>query len=185
MFPAQDRLFPEVCRTIGEGHTGGFLEQQIRFHMLVDLPSDCLFKIDRTSMAHGLEVRVPMLGNGMLDYAARLPLAMRLNLRRTKEPLRTLAEDLAPTNAVPAPKRGFCFPLDDWIRPGLSTCWQEWGITQVLSRFGFNSAELDRLVSQHHQMPRVGQTYEAGSLYAQLFDLLQLGIWAQNYSIRV
>ena len=56
---------------------GNSKEQQIQFHMRVDLPCDNLFNVDRMSMAHGLEVRVPMLDNSMLDFAAALPLKMR------------------------------------------------------------------------------------------------------------
>src|SRR5690606_27732199 len=111
--------------------------QQMRFHLLVDLPCDCLFKVDRMSMAHGLEVRVPMLSNAMLDYAAELPLAARTHRGRTKEPLRSVAERLVPALTSPAPKHGFGFPVRDWIAAGVRDLWREGDLTRVLARAGF------------------------------------------------
>ena len=71
LFGDRQQLFPEVRAMIGSGEAGGFEEQQIQFHMRVDLPCDNLFKVDRMSMAHGLEVRVPMLDNAA--YSTSLP----------------------------------------------------------------------------------------------------------------
>jgi asparagine synthase (glutamine-hydrolysing) len=104
LYPDTAEPFPDVRTIIGSGGGGGFLEQHSRFHLLVALPCDGLLKMDRMSMAHGLEVRVPMLSNGMLEYAEQLPFAMRNRGSRTKEPLRTVAESLASTLAQPARK---------------------------------------------------------------------------------
>ncbi|HEY0970481.1 MAG TPA: asparagine synthase (glutamine-hydrolyzing), partial [Gemmatimonadales bacterium] len=121
---ASDDPFPGMRETIGPGADGGFLEQQIRFHMHVVLPCDALFKVDRMSMAHGMEVRVPLLANDMLDYGARLPLEMRADGRRTKEPLRSIAETLSPTVARHTGKRGFGFPVDTWMRGRITQQWR-------------------------------------------------------------
>jgi asparagine synthase (glutamine-hydrolysing) len=185
LFPCKSELFPEVRAMIRPEETGGFVDQQIRFHMLVDLPCDILFKADRMSMAHGLEVRVPMLANGMLEYGAQLPLAMRARGGRSKEPLRTLAETLSPTMARPSPKHGFGFPLDLWIRGKIGQYWHDWEITSILQRVGFQSAELNRMVTSYSQTGPVGQTYNTRSLSAHLFDLMLLAIWMDNHHIQI
>lgn len=185
LFPCQDEPFPEIRSLIGRGETGGFLAQQIRFHMKVVLPCDALVKVDRMSMAHGLEVRVPMLANKMLQYGERLPLSIQLQAKRTKEPLRTLAETLSPTLAQPSPKWGFGFPLDMWMRGKLAQYWREWKLTPVLSKVGFQAAEIDRLVACYAQLNGTAEGYDSRALSMRLFDLMLLAVWIDNYQISV
>ena len=185
LFPDPREPFPEVRAIIGCGHGGGFSEQQSRFHMLVTLPCDALQKVDRMSMAHGLEIRVPILSNGMVEYAAHLPLSVRHRGRRTKEPLRTIAEMLAPTLTQPAPKRGFCFPLDGWMRRDLVRNWREWELTQRLAGIGFVSTELERLVGQYEVAGRDGDGYASGTLAGRLFDLMLLALWMERHRLHL
>ncbi|HEX3160470.1 MAG TPA: asparagine synthase (glutamine-hydrolyzing), partial [Gemmatimonadaceae bacterium] len=151
-FPDGEGRFPEVRDIIGDGARGGFAEQQIRFHLLVDLPCDCLFKVDRMSMAHGLEVRVPLLGNAMLDFGARLPLAARYRASRTKEPLRSVAERIAPTLREPSAKAGFSFPLDSWLRGSLAGRWREWELTPTLAALGLQPQVVDALLARYDDL---------------------------------
>jgi asparagine synthase (glutamine-hydrolysing) len=179
-FPCPDRPFPEITDRLGNGRTGGFAEQQIRFHLLVDLPGDCLTKVDRMSMAHGLEVRVPMLSNRMLEYAAALPLTMRTRQGRRKEPLRSVAEGIAPTLSTPFAKHGFEFPLDGWMRGSLAESWRAWGITRHLSSVGFMPGPVDAMVAAYDAAPRGRPSHATGRLSTQLYDLLLLGIWVER-----
>ncbi len=75
------------------------------------LPDDMLCKIDRMSMAHALEVRPPLLGNSVLDFAARLPFAAKNAGASGKRVLRVLARRLVPPWVVDRPKQGFALPL--------------------------------------------------------------------------
>ena len=183
VFPGDQATFPEVRELIGPGSTGGFPEQQLRFHLLVDLPCDNLFKVDRMSMAHSLEVRVPLLSNAMLEYASRLPVHLRTQRGRTKEPLRTLAESLAPTLRRPAPKQGFSFPLDAWSRALAPTHWRNWGLVDVLTGIGFQRKRLERLVSDYEVVGVGAPTFQSGTLARQLFDLMLLGLWVERHGI--
>jgi asparagine synthase (glutamine-hydrolysing) len=169
-----------VYAAIGDGARGGFLEQQIRFHMLVDLPCDCLVKVDRMSMAHGLEVRVPMLGNAMLDYAAGLPLGARRLGGRTKEPLRTVAERLVPALAQPAPKHGFGFPVRDWLGAGVRNLWRAGDLSSVLARAGFRRPALDALLDGAREDPGGAMSHARA---ARLFDLTVLAVWMDRHGI--
>ncbi|UCE85195.1 MAG: asparagine synthase (glutamine-hydrolyzing) [Deltaproteobacteria bacterium] len=76
------------------------------------LPDDMLTKVDRMSMAVSLEVRPPLLANGVLDFAARLPLAAKHSGATGKRVLRSLARRLVPPWVVDRPKRGFAVPLE-------------------------------------------------------------------------
>jgi asparagine synthase (glutamine-hydrolysing) len=74
------------------------------------LSENCLAKTDRASMAHGLEVRVPLLGNAVLDSVLRLPAEAHIN-GEDKLLLRELARRHLPDSVWNRPKHGFSVPL--------------------------------------------------------------------------
>jgi asparagine synthase (glutamine-hydrolysing) len=88
--------------------------------MLVDFISyltDLNFaKVDRASMAHGLEVRVPLLDNEVVDFARQVPTEYKVRGRRYKHLLRRLLARYLPPALFERPKRGFGAPLDEWLR---------------------------------------------------------------------
>jgi asparagine synthase (glutamine-hydrolysing) len=79
------------------------------------LPNDVLVKVDRMSMAHGLEVRAPLLDRRVVEAAFRIPAALKLAGGRTKHLLRTLARTQLPSAVVDRPKYGFDAPIGQWI----------------------------------------------------------------------
>ncbi|MGD0092400.1 MAG: asparagine synthase (glutamine-hydrolyzing) [Planctomycetota bacterium] len=80
------------------------------------LPGDVLHKVDRMSMAHGLEVRSPFLDVDLVSFALALLDNARLPGLKTKPLLRKAAAQKLPPEVVAARKRGFGVPLDDWFR---------------------------------------------------------------------
>jgi len=79
------------------------------------LPGDYLRKVDVASSAHGLEVRVPMLSNRILSFAARLSLKHKYSWRANKILLRRLARKYLPAEVASKRKQGFGIPLDNWL----------------------------------------------------------------------
>ena len=76
-----------------------------------------LHKVDRASMAARLEVRVPYLDNTVIDYALLVPLSAKSDSQyRHKAILKRLLTRLAPHYPINRPKKGFNFPLDNWLR---------------------------------------------------------------------
>lgn len=81
------------------------------------LPNDILAKVDRATMAHGLESRAPLLHGGVPELALTLPAHLRSTGRaRTKILLRRLCERHFGAAHAYAPKRGFSIPLHGWLR---------------------------------------------------------------------
>ena len=74
------------------------------------LSENCLVKTDRAGMAHGLEIRVPLLGNRVLDFALAQPAAAHLS-PEPKALLRALAKKKLPEQVWDRPKHGFSVPL--------------------------------------------------------------------------
>jgi asparagine synthase (glutamine-hydrolysing) len=71
---------------------------------------------DRVSMAHGLEVRVPFLGNELVDVARRIPPRLQAGGQSGKALLRRAMADLLPASIVEKPKQGFSPPDESWYR---------------------------------------------------------------------
>ncbi|MHC5210069.1 MAG: asparagine synthase (glutamine-hydrolyzing) [Planctomycetota bacterium] len=83
------------------------------------LTDDILVKVDRMSMAHGLEVRVPLLDTDFVGWAAGLPGRARLAGGRGKVLLRRAAAGHLPASVLERPKQGFHLPVARWLRGDL------------------------------------------------------------------
>ncbi|OPZ31595.1 MAG: Asparagine synthetase (glutamine-hydrolyzing) 1 [Lentisphaerae bacterium ADurb.BinA184] len=79
------------------------------------LPTVCLTKMDRTSMAVSLEVRVPFLDHTVADLVGRLPAALRNPQNELKGLLRRVARSRLPEKLLGKPKQGFSTPIRDWF----------------------------------------------------------------------
>lgn len=80
------------------------------------LADDILTKVDRASMAHSLEVRVPILDHTAVEFAARVPRDLRLNGREHKYLLKRAVRGTIPDEILDGRKHGFEVPLKAWFR---------------------------------------------------------------------
>jgi asparagine synthase (glutamine-hydrolysing) len=83
------------------------------------LPGALLTKVDRLTMAHGLEARSPFLDHQVMELAACLPASWKVRRRQTKRILREAFADLLPPDVVDRAKAGFAVPLGPWFRGSL------------------------------------------------------------------
>ena len=80
------------------------------------MPHNLLAKVDRATMAHSLEARVPYLDHRLVEWAAKLPEASKIRGGETKHLLKRAYRSLLPEEILRRPKRGFDLPLADWLR---------------------------------------------------------------------
>ena len=99
-----------------------FIEKMMLIDSLYYLPDDILVKVDRASMAVGLETRAPFLSPELITFAWQLPQSMKIQNGTGKRILKTLLHRYVPKELVDRPKMGFGVPLDSWLRGPL----KEW-----------------------------------------------------------
>jgi asparagine synthase (glutamine-hydrolysing) len=114
------------------------------------LPADILVKVDRMSMLHSLEARVPFLDRSMMELSRRIPSRLRLRGMTTKYLLRRAMADRLPPSVVNGKKRGFNVPMPSWLAGGMRDFTRDVLSPQRVRRQGlFKPAAVERLVSDH------------------------------------
>jgi asparagine synthase (glutamine-hydrolysing) len=96
------------------GNATSFLDRIAYLQLKLSLPDDMLTKVDRMSMAHSLEVRVPFLDHEFVEYVATVPVEHRFRRWKTKWLLRKALEPHLPREILWGKKRGFSVPVGSW-----------------------------------------------------------------------
>ncbi|HEX8342092.1 MAG TPA: asparagine synthase (glutamine-hydrolyzing) [Tepidisphaeraceae bacterium] len=138
------------------------------------LPGDLLYKTDRCSMLHALEVRSPFLDHDLVTAAAGLTRKQLLGGGKKRALREAFAADL-PASVFARPKMGFAVPVGDWLRGPLRAMLRD----HLFAAGGFARGHLvmpavERLVAQHESR----QANHAQRLYA----LLMLELWWRTRS---
>ncbi len=107
-------------RPVLNGHPRSFADHMSCCDLRHYLPDDILTKVDRTTMAVGLEGREPLLDHRLVEFALRLPLGLRRGSLGTKHLLRRVLYRYVPRAILDRPKQGFGIPISRWLRGELS-----------------------------------------------------------------
>ncbi|MDD5579527.1 MAG: amidotransferase 1, exosortase A system-associated [Methylobacter sp.] len=114
------------------------------------LPGDILTKVDRASMAHALEVRVPLLDHKLVEWMAGLQPELKINGREGKYIFKKSLQNYLPDDILYRPKMGFAVPLDAWFKGPLKNKVRESLLGDTMNQCGlFNPAFLQQIVNQH------------------------------------
>jgi asparagine synthase (glutamine-hydrolysing) len=114
------------------------------------LPGDILTKVDRASMAHSLEVRVPLLDHEFVEWAAHVPPDLKLKRREGKYVFKKALENRLPHDVLYRPKKGFAVPLARWFRGPLAERVRTGVLESRLAECGlFDVGALRRIVDAH------------------------------------
>src|SRR5581483_5387363 len=134
------------------------------------LVDDIMTKVDRMSMAVSLEAREPLLDHKLLEFAAAVPMALKLRDGRGKHLLRRLLGRRVPASIVERPKHGFEAPVGEWLRGPLAPLVDDLLLDGRLRRRGIFD---DRTVASVWREHRTG----ARDHRHRLWSLLMLELW--------
>lgn len=172
-FEASDRLAAreteDIAAKFGGARSG--LDQFLHADLTINLPSAMLTRLDRASMAHSLEARVPFLSHRMVDWALGVPTSLKLRGRTGKFIVRNAVRPWLPDEILKRPKQGFQIPMRAWLRGRFGklarSIWHDSGA----SALGYvKAAAVDRLFDEHTR----GDADHSRTLYA----LTVLALWA-------
>jgi asparagine synthase (glutamine-hydrolysing) len=113
------RLLSSYEEALQAAAHGSTLSRALHLNARTYLLDDLLPKMDRMTMAHGLEARSPLLDRALFDYVASLPDALKRSGARGKIVLKHAVADLLPPAILSRPKHGFGVPLGAWFRGDL------------------------------------------------------------------
>lgn len=137
------------------------------------LPQDILTKVDRMSMAHSLEVRVPLLDHKVVEFAAAIPPAYRMRGGSSKHIFKKAMRGILPDTIIDRPKRGFAVPLGRWFRGELSGQVRDLLLSESSrSRNIFNHTYVEKLLSMHGR---------GRPLDMQLWTLVSFELWCRTF----
>jgi asparagine synthase (glutamine-hydrolysing) len=139
------------------------------------LAADILTKVDRMSMAASLETRAPLLDHVFVEFAASIPVKMKIRGSTRKYILRKLAERLGvPRGVLYRPKQGFALPLVHWMR-----CEMRKEIasllldSRTLQRGYFRRAAIERILREHQEGRR--------DYSPVIWQMLVFELWHRNF----
>jgi asparagine synthase (glutamine-hydrolysing) len=137
------------------------------------LPLDILTKVDRMSMAHSLEVRVPLLDHTLVEFAATIPPELSLDGHGGKRVFKAAMRNILPDEVIDRSKQGFGVPLGHWFRGEL----EDFAHSLLLSRRCaqreiFNPAYLNDLLGRHRR---------GRPLDFELWTLITFELWCRRF----
>ena len=149
-------------------------EKQAFFDYCWYLPDDLLVKVDRASMAHSLEVRVPLLDHRIVEFALGLPVHWKKRKSVTKYILKDILFDLVPKEYFNRPKQGFSVPLAQYLKGPLRPWVEKYLMREVIEKHEWVNADV---VKQYKtRFFTKGDDY----LYQRIFILSMLHQWLEK-----
>lgn len=162
---------PELARRIG------YLNQFLYFDQLYYLPDDILYKVDRMSMAHSLEVRPAFLDHRIVEFAASLPEDFKIRRGCLKYVLRELMRDRLPPSVIRRAKEGLDIPAHQWLRGVLRPLLLDTLNPRAIRETGlFEPGAIESLVRRHLE--------RRANLGFQLWGLLILLLWMRRFHVQ-
>jgi asparagine synthase (glutamine-hydrolysing) len=153
---------------------------RINRFLLVDqyyyLPDDILYKCDRMSMAHSLEVRPPFLDHRIVEFAASLPQNFKVRGLTTKFLLKEVMRGKLPASVIDRPKTGFDIPTHDWFRSILRDLLLDTLSPQAIAAGGLFDARAIHDLIRDHMERRINVGYH-------LWGLVTLFLWMKRWRI--
>jgi asparagine synthase (glutamine-hydrolysing) len=154
----------------------GVLQRYLTVDQNYYLPDDILYKTDRMSMAHSLEVRPPFLDHRIVEFAASLPQGLKIRGGTQKFVLRELMRGKLPETVLKRKKTGFDIPTHDWFRGPLRPLLMDTVTPEAIAATGIFDARAIETLIRDHMERRINAGYH-------LWGLLTLFLWMKRWKV--
>lgn len=156
----------------------GHVERMLYLDGKTYLPGDILTKVDRMTMAHSIEARVPLLDHNLIEFVQKIPTSLKLTDHAHgdvgKYILRKAVADMIPREILDRPKRGFGMPVAKWFKQELREMLYDTLTDRTTRERGyFNQAALQSLISEHLSGRRDNSRH--------LWSLLTFELWHRSF----
>ncbi len=156
-----------------QSHAGHWLSAMQYADLKRYLPLDILTKVDRMSMAHSIETRVPLLDHKLVEFSARIPPDLQLRESRTKNILKLAMKGILADDVLHRPKHGFAVPLGSWFRGRLEEYARDLLLSSRSRQRGiFSPAYIEKLLDMHAR---------GRELDLHLWTLISLELWCRIF----
>ena len=145
------------------------LDREIYVDLKFIMPESLLMKVDKMSMAHALEVRVPFLDHPFVEFCASIPGDLKLRGFTTKAIFRSAMRGILPEVILRRGKQGYSLPIKNWLRHELRDYSTELLTSSPFMAERFNLTYVRQLIREH-------QDYRANHSHI-LWALMNLAIW--------
>ncbi len=153
---------------------GEELESAMLFDLMYFLPEHNLLYTDKTSMAHGLEIRVPFLSNALLGLSLRTPYHQKVSARTGKVILKEALRGVLPGRILYRKKAGFGAPVKGWmagpLRPYLLSVSRDPLVKELLPR-----RTVEDVVEENVR--------GRGFRYLHAYELITLSVWREVFGL--
>jgi len=154
-----------------------FIEKMILWDLLNYLPENLLMKVDKLSMANGLEARVPYLDIELIKTVFSIPIGLKIEGGNKKVLQKKMFEGFLPQEILKREKHGFTFPVRDWIKHDTGSIVTKYLGKEKLSKSNFlNEKYVSNLVLEH----RSGKQDHT----RQIWNLITWQVWANQNGIQ-
>ncbi len=129
---------------------------------------------DKTSMAHGLEIRVPYLDHRIVELSFKIPQKYKIHGKKSKYILKESFKDFLPEEVLNSPKKGFCAPMSIWINEHFDYYFDNLLTCDYLKKQGIMDWDTIQLLRKHHKMKIRDNSME-------LFGIIMFDSWYKKY----
>jgi asparagine synthase (glutamine-hydrolysing) len=151
-----------------------FMEEAAKCDMKTYLPGALLRKTDMSSMAHGLEVRSPLLDYRLVEHVSKIPVNQRIKGFKGKNLLKMINKDRIPAGIIERKKMGFNVPLDKWLRSELKDFVSDLLLSDTAkSRNLFNYNQIEKILDNHNNR-KSSEEY-------RIWALVNLELWFRTW----
>ena len=167
-------VYDDIRAAEGRCEAKAALNRLVYLYCKFYLQDDILFKVDRASMACGLEARAPFLDYTLVDFLCTIPPRLKLRGLTAKYILKRALKGRLPADILGRGKKGFGIPIAKWFRGELRELLQDTLSESRLKRQGlFNPTAVSALIAQHLQGKKDNRK--------QLWTLFMFQLWHEKY----